>query len=75
MPTYKYVCSNGHEFEKFQQMSDEPLKECEVHIALPSGDLSYERPAMKCTALVERVINFEGAISFKGSGWTGKHYS
>ncbi|RKY86188.1 zinc ribbon domain-containing protein [candidate division KSB1 bacterium] len=29
MPTYDYVCVNcGHRFEKFQKMSDEPLKFC-----------------------------------------------
>lgn len=29
MPTYQYRCKKcGHEFEKIQRMSDEPLKEC-----------------------------------------------
>lgn len=28
MPTYEYRCAKGHEFEKFQRMSDEPLKKC-----------------------------------------------
>jgi len=29
MPTYEYECrSCGHRFEKFQNMSDEPLKVC-----------------------------------------------
>ncbi len=28
MPTYEYRCPNGHEFEKFQRMSDPPLTEC-----------------------------------------------
>lgn len=29
MPTYEYVCTScNHEFEEFQGMSDEPLKEC-----------------------------------------------
>ncbi len=30
MPIYEYKCSNGHVFEAFQSMSDEPLTECEV---------------------------------------------
>lgn len=31
MPTYKYRCKEcGHEFEKRQRMSDEPLTECPV---------------------------------------------
>ena len=28
MPTYEYHCPNGHEFEVFQRMSDDPLSEC-----------------------------------------------
>src|SRR5688572_30953800 len=28
MPTYEYRCSNGHQFEQFQRMSEEPLKVC-----------------------------------------------
>lgn len=29
MPTYDYRCQKcGHQFEAFQKMSDEPLKEC-----------------------------------------------
>ena len=29
MPTYEYECKNcSHSFEKFQAMSDPPLKEC-----------------------------------------------
>jgi len=29
MPTYEYLCEScGYKFEKFQKMSDEPLKEC-----------------------------------------------
>ncbi|MGH7446626.1 MAG: FmdB family zinc ribbon protein [Longimicrobiales bacterium] len=30
MPTYEYRCSNGHEFEQFQRMSEEPLRVCTV---------------------------------------------
>ena len=30
MPTYTYRCQKcGHEFERFQSMSDEPVKRCE----------------------------------------------
>jgi len=29
MPTYEYLCEEcGYRFEKFQKMSDEPIKEC-----------------------------------------------
>jgi putative FmdB family regulatory protein len=30
MPIYEYRCHNGHEFEVFQSMSDDPVSECEV---------------------------------------------
>ena len=28
MPTYEYRCPKGHEFERFQRMSDEPGADC-----------------------------------------------
>ena len=28
MPTYDYSCPNGHRFEVFQRMSDDPVSEC-----------------------------------------------
>lgn len=28
MPTYEYRCSNGHEFERFQRMSEAPIDRC-----------------------------------------------
>jgi putative FmdB family regulatory protein len=28
MPTYEYVCAKGHEFERFQRISDKPLGKC-----------------------------------------------
>jgi putative FmdB family regulatory protein len=30
MPIYEYRCTNGHQFEVFQSMSDDPVTECEV---------------------------------------------
>jgi putative FmdB family regulatory protein len=28
MPTYEYVCSAGHRFERFQRMSEAPVDKC-----------------------------------------------
>lgn len=28
MPTYEYRCPKGHEFERFQRMSDDPVADC-----------------------------------------------
>ena len=30
MPIYEYRCPNGHTFEVFQKMADDPVTECEV---------------------------------------------
>jgi len=30
MPTYEYRCTNGHNFEVVQRMSDDPVTVCEV---------------------------------------------
>jgi putative FmdB family regulatory protein len=30
MPIYEYRCSNGHDFEVFQSMSDDPVVTCEI---------------------------------------------
>jgi putative FmdB family regulatory protein len=30
MPTYEYVCPEGHEFELFQKMSEKPRAKCPV---------------------------------------------
>jgi putative FmdB family regulatory protein len=54
MPTYDYVCSHcGHQFEKFQKMSAEPIKVC------PSCGQET----------VQRVIGGGAGILFKGSGF------
>lgn len=28
MPTYQYLCAEGHAFERVQKMSDKPLRKC-----------------------------------------------
>jgi putative FmdB family regulatory protein len=30
VPIYEYRCENGHTFEAFQKMTDDPIGECEV---------------------------------------------
>jgi putative FmdB family regulatory protein len=35
MPIYEYRCENGHEFEAFQSMSEDPISEC-VECGAPS---------------------------------------
>lgn len=59
MPTYDYECNAcGVEFEKFQAMSDKPIKKCP------------ECGKMK----VERLIGSGSGIIFKGSGFYETDY-
>ena len=54
MPTYEFVCSNGHHFDKFfRKISDAP------------GDL----PCPECGAEAERRISGGAGLVFKGSGF------
>lgn len=59
MPTYEYRCSAcGHEFEKFQKMSDEPIRECPE-----CGQKS-----------AERVISSGAGLIFRGPGFYATDY-
>ncbi len=54
MPTYEYECAGcGHNFDAFQSMSEDPLKECP----------SCGRPSLK------RLVGGGIGIIFKGSGF------
>ena len=54
MPTYEYICNAcEHEFETFQRMSADPLKDCPA----------CEQPSLK------RKIGLGGGIIFKGGGF------
>jgi putative FmdB family regulatory protein len=59
MPTYEYRCNRcGHTFEKFQQITAEPVKRCPE-----CGRRS-----------VERLIGTGAGIIFKGSGFYETDY-
>jgi len=54
MPTYEYACPKcGHQFEQFQSMRDEPLKQC---------------PKCK-KAGVKRLVGGGAGLIFKGTGF------
>lgn len=59
MPTYEYRCQAcGHEFEKFQKMSDAPVRAC---------------PACESSE-VQRLISTGGGFVFKGPGFYATDY-
>lgn len=59
MPTYEYICKScQHEFEAFQNMSADPLKEC---------------PECSKNTL-QRKIGTGAGIIFKGSGFYETDY-
>ncbi|MDX1392965.1 MAG: FmdB family zinc ribbon protein [Gemmatimonadota bacterium] len=59
MPTYEYVCrACGHEFERFQKMTEDPIRVCP----------ECEEPR------VERLISSGGGIVFKGPGFYATDY-
>ena len=59
MPTYEYRCrACGHTFERFQKMSDDPVRTC--------PDCGEEA--------AERLISSGGGLVFKGSGFYATDY-
>ena len=59
MPTYEYECQKcGHQFEKFQYMTEAPLKKCPK--------------CQKST--VKRLISSGAGFIFKGSGFYATDY-
>jgi len=61
MPTYQYVCEKcGHEFEKVQPISAEPLAEC------PEALCAQKRWGK---GKVKRAISGGAGLIFKGSGF------
>jgi putative FmdB family regulatory protein len=61
MPTYEYVCSKcGHEFEKYQPISQNALKTCPKELC---GQKKWGKGKVK------RAIGTGGGLLFKGSGF------
>src|SRR6266567_2453763 len=61
MPTYEYSCQKcGQNFEAFQSMRDEPLRECPKNLCrLPKWGHGK----------VKRLLGTGGGLIFKGSGF------
>jgi len=61
MPTYEYICNKcGHQFEKYQSMSDKPLPVCPKELC----------PQKKWgKGKVKRMIGAGAGLIFKGDGF------
>jgi putative FmdB family regulatory protein len=61
MPTYQYHCTKcGHEFDKFQAMSDKPLATCPKELC---GQKRWGKGKVK------KLISAGAGLIFKGSGF------
>ena len=61
MPTYEYACSKcGHEFEKFQPISEKSLTACPKELC---AQKKWGRGKVK------RLISTGGGLLFKGTGF------
>ena len=59
MPTYEYACDScGHRFEKFQPITDKPIRTCP----------KCKRPS------VRRLVSGGAGVIFKGSGFYQTDY-
>ena len=61
MPTYEYSCSKcGHQFEKYQSMSEKPLTVCAKELC---GQKKWGKGKVK------KLIGAGAGLIFKGSGF------
>ena len=61
MPTYEYLCAKcGHQFEKYQSMSDQPLSVCPKELC---GQKKWGKGKVK------KQIGAGAGLIFKGSGF------
>jgi len=61
MPTYEYLCAKcGHQFEKYQSMSDQPLSICPKELC---GQKKWGKGKVK------KQIGAGAGLIFKGSGF------
>jgi putative FmdB family regulatory protein len=72
MPIYEYRCSNGHTFEVFQSMSDDPVTTCEVCDAKVERVLSAPAIHFKGSGFYTTDYAKKGAAKPVGDGSSGK---
>ena len=76
MPIYEYRCDNGHEFETFQSMSEEPLSKC-MECGAPSQRvlsapaIHYKGSGFYTTDYARKQNKSSGSESSSSSGGEG----
>ncbi len=59
MPIYEYACQDcGHNFEKLQRISDDPVRDC---------------PSCEAEGTVKKLVS-QTSFVLKGGGWYSDHY-
>ena len=70
MPTYTYRCSEGHEFEVVEKITNPPRQTC----AAPTMEGSVQGGQHRCSGTVERIIT-KTSFVLKGKGWAKDGYT
>ena len=66
MPTYDYLCAEGHEFTTDQPINEDALTACTVEVHVQRG-------AAECGSPCKRQIG-STSFKFKGGNPTPKHF-
>jgi putative FmdB family regulatory protein len=72
MPIYEYRCANGHTFETFQSMADDPVTACEVCEAPVERVLSAPAIHFKGSGFYTTDYAKKGAAKPAGEGAASK---
>jgi len=76
MPTYEYRCTNGHEFEQFQRISEAPIATCPScgaaveRLFSVGGGLLFKGPGFYTTDY--RKESYKKAAAAESGGNTGE---
>jgi putative FmdB family regulatory protein len=78
MPTYEYRCTNGHEFERFQRISEAPIDTCPTcgaaveRLFSVGGGLLFKGPGFYTTDYRKESYKKAAAADSGSGGSTGE---
>jgi len=77
MPTYRYECDGGHEFEVEQRITAAPLERCCVEVDAKTTLVALDHISdmtTPCGAPCERIISGGNGFVLLGAGWGREGY-